>query len=59
MKTATSAIGRDFEAHRAWAIRHLGAGLWVAAQRPLFSVYRLAQFALLGQGKQHPKYAMH
>lgn len=51
MKTMTSARSGDFQAHRAWAIRHLGAGLWVAAQRPLFSMYRLMQFVILGEGE--------
>ena len=39
---------RDWAAHRRWAIRHAGAGLWVAAQRPLFSVARAVQIVALG-----------
>jgi hypothetical protein len=48
MQTALHARGRRWSAHRAWAVRHVGAGLWVAGQRPLFAACRLAQVALLG-----------
>jgi hypothetical protein len=45
---------RDWPAHRRWAIRHAGAGLWVAAQRPLFSAARAAQLAALGAAADGP-----
>jgi len=38
----------DYVRHRRWAIRHVGAGLWVSAQRPFYAVVRLAQAALFG-----------
>ena len=31
----------DFASHRRWAARHVGAGLWVAAQRPVYSAIRV------------------
>mmetsp|Transcript_18051 Transcript_18051/g.36924 ORF Transcript_18051/g.36924 Transcript_18051/m.36924 type:complete len:316 (+) Transcript_18051:435-1382(+) len=39
---------KDYVRHRTWAFRHVGAGLWVAAQRPVFAAIRLAQAGLLG-----------
>ena len=50
----TAARRRDWTAHRRWAIRHAGAGLWVAAQRPLFSVARAVQMAVLGAAADGP-----
>jgi len=44
----TSAITRDIRAHRIWAMRHVAAGLWVAAQRPLFALVRILQGLALG-----------
>ncbi|CAE7202740.1 rckA [Symbiodinium sp. CCMP2456] len=35
--------------HGSWALRHAAAGLWVAAQRPMFAAVRVAQ-GLLGFG---------
>ncbi|CAK0833397.1 unnamed protein product [Prorocentrum cordatum] len=46
-RTATSRP-RDLSAHRCWALRHLAAGLWVAAQRPLFAAARVAQGLAFG-----------
>ena len=43
-----TAAAKDAEAHRAWAIRHCGAGLWVALQRPSFAAWRMAQSVVLG-----------
>jgi len=37
----TAARG-GFRYHRRWALRHVGAGLWVAGQRPLFAALRVA-----------------
>ncbi len=34
--------------HSRWAIRHVGAGLWVSAQRPLYAILRLIQAAVMG-----------
>ena len=39
---------RDFAAHRRWAIRHAGAGLWVAGQRPIFSLFSVIGAAARG-----------
>ena len=39
--TAVTAARGDFRSHRRWALRHVGAGLWVAAQRPIYSVFRV------------------
>ena len=39
---------RDYPRHRRWAVRHVGAGLWVALQRPVYAAVRLAQAAALG-----------
>ena len=36
----------DFENHRRWAARHVGAGLWVACQRPVYSAIRAGATAL-------------
>jgi hypothetical protein len=47
IQTAATAKGGRWEDHRAWAVRHVGAGLWVAAQRPLFAACRVAQTFLL------------
>lgn len=47
LRTAAS-LPRDVASHRSWALRHVAAGLWVAAQRPLFALARLAQGAVLG-----------
>mmetsp|Transcript_55354 Transcript_55354/g.111098 ORF Transcript_55354/g.111098 Transcript_55354/m.111098 type:complete len:342 (-) Transcript_55354:5-1030(-) len=46
-RTAT-AEPRDVASHRCWALRHMAAGLWVAAQRPLFAAARVVQGLLLG-----------
>ena len=32
----------DVERHKVWALRHVAAGLWVAAQRPVYSAMRTA-----------------
>ena len=45
---------RDWTRHRRWAIRHAGAGLWVAAQRPLFDLARAVQMAVLGAAADGP-----
>jgi hypothetical protein len=47
---ATYAFARkgDYTRHRRWAIRHVGAGLWVSAQRPFYALVRLAQAGILG-----------
>lgn len=37
-----------YASHRQWSIRHIGAGLWVAMQRPLFAAVRVGQVATLG-----------
>jgi len=47
--TYSTAKQGDVAQHRAWALRHAGAGLWVAAQRPLFAIFRAAQVAVLGE----------
>jgi len=47
-KTYKSARDKEWAAHKAWAVRHVGAGLWVAAQRPLFAAARASQALLLG-----------
>lgn len=44
------ALRREFSHHRQWALRHVASGIWVAAQRPLFGVVRIAQAACLGLG---------
>ena len=46
--TFRTARDGDVEAHRAWAVRHAAAGLWVAAQRAVFAGVRVAQLAVLG-----------
>lgn len=46
--TYSTAKQGDVAQHRAWALRHAGAGLWVAAQRPLFAIFRAAQVAAAG-----------
>uniref|UniRef100_A0A6U1LA12 Uncharacterized protein n=1 Tax=Tetraselmis chuii TaxID=63592 RepID=A0A6U1LA12_9CHLO len=48
VKTFWHAKAGQYGAHRAWAVRHVGAGLWVAAQRPMFATARLTQLAVLG-----------
>ena len=45
MTAATAARG-DFASHRRWAARHVGAGLWVAAQRPVYSAIRVGAVGL-------------
>lgn len=35
-----TAKNKQFKSHRKWAARHVGAGLWVAVQRPVYSVIR-------------------
>ena len=45
MTAATAARG-DFASHRRWAARHVGAGLWVAAQRPVYSAIRAGAVGL-------------
>jgi hypothetical protein len=37
-----TAVRGEFTSHRRWALRHVGAGLWVAAQRPLYAACRVA-----------------
>jgi hypothetical protein len=32
----------DIPRHKVWALRHVAAGLWVAAQRPVYSAMRTA-----------------
>ena len=39
--TGVTAKRGNYKAHRAWALRHVASGLWVAAQRPLYSVFRM------------------
>ncbi|KAK3268155.1 hypothetical protein CYMTET_23325 [Cymbomonas tetramitiformis] len=46
----SAAVRGDYQEHRAWAIRHCGAGLWVALQRPLFAGCRGVQVALGASG---------
>ena len=43
LATGYFAQTKQYSAHRRWAIRHVGAGLWVSAQRPFYAVLRLAQ----------------
>ena len=44
--TGVAARRGDFENHRRWAARHVGAGLWVACQRPVYSAIRAGATAL-------------
>lgn len=44
--TAVTAARGDFASHRRWAARHVGAGLWVAAQRPVYSAIRVGAVGL-------------
>eukprot|EP00232_Nephroselmis_pyriformis_P021453 CAMPEP_0182864920 /NCGR_PEP_ID=MMETSP0034_2-20130328/7420_1 /TAXON_ID=156128 /ORGANISM="Nephroselmis pyriformis, Strain CCMP717" /LENGTH=131 /DNA_ID=CAMNT_0024997193 /DNA_START=250 /DNA_END=641 /DNA_ORIENTATION=- len=48
-KTFSAARAGGYEAHRRWAVRHIASGLWVAFQRPFFSVLRFGSFAVLGK----------
>lgn len=41
---------RDVREHRRWALRHIAAGVWVAAQRAIFLAARALQVALSGAG---------
>ena len=38
--TGVAARRGTFSEHRRWAARHVGAGLWVACQRPVYSAIR-------------------
>ena len=44
--TGGAARRREFAEHRRWAARHVGAGLWVACQRPVYSAIRAGATAL-------------
>lgn len=50
--TASTARAGDTLAHRTWAVRHVAAGLWVAAQRPLFGLVRVVQWNILGSAAE-------
>jgi len=47
-KTAQTAISKDYMEHQSWALRHIGAGLWISGQRVLFGAARALQSALFG-----------
>jgi len=44
--TGVAARRGTFSEHRRWAARHVGAGLWVACQRPVYSAIRAGATAL-------------
>ena len=44
--TGIAARRGEFAEHRRWAVRHVGAGLWVACQRPVYSAIRAGATAL-------------
>jgi len=58
LQCGLSARAGDVRAHRAWAIRHIGAGLWVALQRPLFAALREVQYLTLPSGEAATAEAM-
>ena len=48
--TGIAAKKKQFNSHRRWAVRHVGAGLWVACQRPVYSAIRAGAAGLGGTG---------
>ena len=55
--TGWTASRGDRRAHRAWALRHVGAGLWVAAQRPAYAAIRAGAAALGAAGVAEDAFA--
>jgi len=45
VRAGVTAKEGEYKEHKVWALRHVAAGLWVAAQRPVYSAMRSAMVA--------------